>query len=319
MNSKVINNVILNLMTNNQEHRLSMFIGVKEYQSAYTDIVNQLPNYPENSKIFLDIILQIQNMAGEQKTSKKGYADSKNILREALVVLTADYGRKLSAYASFNNKVVLAHEVKFSESKLRQVSDIAVRDYAQIVHERAEPLLAELVQYGINAETQKTLLEAINTYNSSIGKPAVGKIEGAQVTKKLASLFDIAENALSKMDLAVEIVRLSQPGFYDGYRAARKLSSSGSGSLSVMGFVTDAASGQPLKGVSIWIMLNGEHATDFRTVIKKSAEKGGFNVKSLPEGVYSVLLKKVGYADKTVTMNVSNSEMSVLNINLSKN
>jgi hypothetical protein len=32
-------------------------------------------------------------------------------------------------------------------------------------------------------------------------------------------------------------------------------------------------------------------------LVKKTAEKGGFNIKGLVSGTYQVTLKKVGYAD----------------------
>lgn len=58
-------------------------------------------------------------------------------MKESLIVTTADYTRKLGVYAKFTNNATLAQEVKFTEGKLRQVADTAVKDYAQIVYDRA--------------------------------------------------------------------------------------------------------------------------------------------------------------------------------------
>ena len=53
-------------------------------------------------------------------------------------------------------------------------------------------------------------------------------------------------------------------------------------------------------------------------VTKKTAEKGGIQVKSMPAGTYQVTLKKAGYADQIVTVSVNDGEMTVLNVSISK-
>lgn len=310
-------------MTSPQESRLSMYLTFKDYQAPYTTITNALPNYPANSTILLNTIPQIQAISEQQKMSKKGITDGKNSLKESLIVMAADYARKLGAYAKFTNNATLAQEVKFTESKLRQVADTAVKDYAQIVYDRAQPIVASLATYGITAATQTALASAIMAYNASIGKPGAGRSEGTQTTKQLVALFKTADAALANMDAAVEIVRLTQVNFYNGYKSARKVIETGAGSLSVKGMVTDAKTGTPVKGVTVTFSLDGgftkaKSATNTPDVIKKTADKGGFNIKSLSSGTYQVTLKKVGYADQIITISVNDGEMTILNVSLEK-
>ena len=310
-------------MTSQQEDRLSMYLTFKDYQAPHTSITDGLPNYSENSTIFLNTIPQIQSIWEQQKLSKKGVTDSKNQLKETLIVLTADYARKLGAYAKFTNNAKLAQQVKFSEGKLRQVADTAVKNYGQIVYDLAQPLVGSLAQYGITDETQATLADAITAYNDSIGKPGAERSEGTQITKQLATLFKTADTALENMDAAVEIVRLTEVNFYNGYKSARKVIETGGGSLSVKGLVTDAQTGSPLKGVTVSFALDGGMAKAATTttepeLVKKTAEKGGFNVKSLTSGTYQVTLKKVGYADQVATISVNDGEMTELKISLVK-
>lgn len=310
-------------MTNPQESRLSMYLTFKDYQAPYTTITNALPNYSANSTIFLNTIPQIQALSEQQKMSKKGITDGKNSLKENLIVMAADYARKLGAYAKFTNNATLAQEVKFTESKLRQVADTAVKDYAQIVYDRAQPIVASLATYGITAATQTTLASAITAYNASIGKPGAGRSEGTQITKQLATLFKTADAALANMDAAVEIVRLTQVNFYNGYKSARKVIETGVGTLSVKGMVTDAQTGAPVKGVTVSFSLDGglskaKGATSTPDVVKKTADKGGFNIKSLASGTYQVTLKKAGYADQVITASVNDGEMTIVDAKLDK-
>lgn len=310
-------------MTSQQEDRLSMYLTFKDYQAPHSSITDGLPNYLENSNIFLDTIPQIQSIWEQQKLSKKGVTDGKNQLKETLIVLTADYARKLGAYAKFTNNAKLAQEVKFSEGKLRQVADTAVKNYGQIVYNLSQPLIGSLPQYGINEETQATLADAITAYNDSIGKPGAERSEGTQITKQLAALFKTADTALENMDAAVEIVRLTQVDFYNGYKSARKVIETGSGSLSVKGLVTDAQTGSPLKGVTVSFALDGGMAKAATTttepeIVKKTAEKGGFNIKGLATGTYQVTSKKAGYADQVITISVSDGEMTVVDVKMEK-
>lgn len=311
-------------MTNQEESRLSMYLKFKDFQAGYTAITSPLPNYSANSTIFLNAIPQIQAYSQLQKTSKKGVTAGKNQNKETLIVMTADYFRKLTVFAKFTNNTTLADEVKITEGKLRQVADTAVKDYAQIAYDRAQANLASLATYGISAATQTTLQAAISAYNASIGKPGASRTESGKNTQQLKALFKTVDTALANMDAAVEIVRLTQPDFYKAYHNARKVVYTGTGSLAVKALVTDAATGEPLKGVMVSFSLDGaavktKAASAKPDLVKKTAEKGRFNIKTMPAGIYIVTLNKNGYADHTTTIAVSDGEMSELNVQLTKN
>jgi hypothetical protein len=303
-----------------QESRLSMYLAFRDFQAAYTAITNPLPNYTTNSTAFINTITQIQAIAEQQKLSKKGITVNKNQLKNALIVQVVDYSRKLGAYAKFTNNPTLAKEVQMSESKLKQVADTAVKDYAQIVYDRAQPIVNSLATYGITTATQTTLLAAINAYNASIGKPRAGATEKSQHTKQLADLFKTTDTALSNMDAAVEIVRLTQTSFYNGYKTARKIVETGVGKLAVKGVITDN-SGAPVKGVSLSFTLDGNaaRASNSKPLNKKTADKGGFYIRTLTAGIYKVVISKNGYLQQETTLAVSDGEMSVLNVQLVKN
>ncbi len=308
-------------MNKQQESRLSMYLSFRDYQSAYKATTDPLPNYTDNSTTFENTIVQLQDVAEEQKISKKGVTDLKNNLKESLIVPSADYARKLGVFAKFTNNPTLAQEVKFSESKIRQAADTAVRDYAQIVYDRAQSNLAALATYGITAATQAALLAGITAYNDSIGKPGAGRTESTQTTKLLDKLFKTADTALENMDAAVEIIRVSQPAFYTGYKNARKIVETGTGSLAIKGKVTDARTGEPVKNATLTFTLEsgsamGKGGKAGKSIVKKSAAKGGYNIKTAPSGMYVVTVTKVGYPDQEKRVAVVDGEMTDLNIEL---
>ena len=318
-------------MNTRQESKLSMYLAVKDFLTANASIVTPLPNYSGYFTTFQNSITQIQTYAEQQMFDKTGISVSKKQLRDNLVALAADTSRRLTAYAKFANNQVLLKEIKFAESDLKKCADTVLRDYAQGLYDRAQTNLTALATYGIAAATQTALQAAITAYVNSIPKPRLGITDKKQSTIQLANNFDAADAAIYNIDTIIEIVKVTQANFYNGYKTARKIVITGTNTLSVKGLITDASTGEPLKGVTINFCpecieptqkaaANGMSAVKEEIVLtKRTAEKGGFNIKSLPEGVYKVTIKKNGYQEQVVTVAVTDGEMGDLNVALSKN
>ena len=165
----------------------------------------------------------------------------------------------------------------------------------------------------------------MESYQNTIGKPGASRAESTQVTQQLSDYFKKADEYLYYMDLAVEIVRLSEPVFYHAYRNARKIIDNGTGSLAVKGFVTEQASGEPVKGATLLFTPLGEDgalraagAMVSSSISKKTDEKGGYNIKSLPEGVYQVVVKKVGYEEQVTQVAIAAGERKTLDVVLQR-
>ncbi|NTW50702.1 MAG: carboxypeptidase regulatory-like domain-containing protein [Chlorobiales bacterium] len=90
----------------------------------------------------------------------------------------------------------------------------------------------------------------------------------------------------------------------------------GQGSLAVQGVVTDSVTGDPVKGAVLKFVLNGNSAT--ADLIKKTAEKGGYNIKTIAAGIYTVTVTKTGYTERVTSLTVSDGELSELDIQLTK-
>jgi len=225
-------------MQSRQESRLNMYLLVKDYLATNAAILNPLPNYSGYATAFLGAIGQIQTHSEQQMFDKSGLRANKEQLKSTLGMLAADCSRKLQAYARYANNLLLLSETKFTESELNKASDNVIRDYAQGVCDRAQSNLAALTAYGITSATQSTLQHAIDAYVVAIPKPRIGTTETKQSTQLLAGAFVAAQAALENIDSTVEIVRMLQPNFYNGYKSVRKLIKNGRRSLVVKGVVS---------------------------------------------------------------------------------
>lgn len=308
-------------MTTKQETKLNMYLAVRDYLIPNESITKDLPNFAANATRQKETILNIQAFAEKQKFDKKGLAKLKKELREKLITLSIDNSRKITAFAKFSNNILLQNDVKFTSSNFSKMTDTGLKDYAQIVYDKAEANVDALPSYGITAETQKTMLETLTAYNESISKPRVGIAERSQATKQLASLFDTADTILRNMDLAVEIIRIPQKNFYDGYKTARKTIETSSAYLTLKALATERQTGLPVKGAIFTFKASAKmdgFASVNGEIVKKTAEKGRFHVKNMPAGIYQVSVRKPGYADKTETVIVADGEMTDLRVELEK-
>lgn len=312
-------------MTNNQESHLNMQVTTAKFCDENSTAVRSLPAYSSNLQILLESNQQIQDIAGFQGTGTGGITSNKKQLRLNLNASGSDTARKLTSFAKLTDNYTLLGEVNFSESDFNKFSDIEARDKAQILHNKAQEHISELPVYGINEETQVIAQNNINSFTNVIVAPRIGIANKSQATKQIAGLFKTAATALEKMDAAVEIVKLTEPVFYDGYKSARKVIRKGTGKLAVKGLVTETGNGQPIKGVSVTFTLNDTTArlnaagNEGQAELSKiTAAKGGFNIKSLAAGVYKASFKKMGYADQVVTVNVNDGEITVVEVKLNK-
>ena len=217
-------------MTNGQENHLNMQLTVVKFCNDNLSVVTNLPGFSANLQIVSDCNDQIAIVAELQETGIGGVTTNKKYLRLNLNALSSDTARKLTAFAKLTGNHTLLGEVNYTDSDFKRFSDIEARDHAKIVYNKAEDNLAALAEYAISAITQTELQTAIQSFNNEITAPRISATSRTQATKQLVKLFNVARMALDKMDAIVELVRLTDPNFYNGYKAARKIMNKGKGS-----------------------------------------------------------------------------------------
>jgi hypothetical protein len=314
-------------MTSLQESRLSMFMAVRDFLTANATITATLPNYAGYFTAVQNGITSIQTIREQQEFDKTGITENKNQLKVTLVAQAIDISRKVVAYATVVNNTVLLEEVRYSESDLKRSPDTILKDRCQVIYDRANANVAALATYGVTAAILTNLQTAITNYNAAIPKPRLGINDKKQATIQLSNLLDTVDSNLYKIDTLVEIVRTSQLNFYNSYKNTRKIVSTGVGSLALRGTAIDIQSGDPVTNATFTFSQNGGTSKAASAsasgngnghIVKKTAAKGNFNIKSMPEGNYSVTVTKPGYKDKVVTVSVTDGELCDLEVEMEK-
>lgn len=298
-----------------------MLFAVRDFLILNLANIKDLPEFETKQSLLQNTILEIQRISELQKFDKTGLAREKQQLQDVLIMLTKGNSNKLTAFAKLKKDLVLLNEVKFSTSDLKRSPDSALKDLAQIIYDRAEASLDMLGGFGITRETQTVLLNAINSYNASLAKPRLGTMEKSQATKKLDILFKEGDKILGDIDAVINMLIIDNPNLLNGYKSARKVVVTGTNSFSLKGSAIESVTGIPLKGVTFTFasdnpMLAGKEIKP--EVVKKTAEKGKFVIKSLPDGTYTVKVTKTGYKEKIVRVSVPAGELASLNVELEK-
>ena len=314
-------------MNSKQSNKLNMYLAVEVVLTTFALVMAGFTKFAGFFTALQTEITQIRACDQEQMVDKTGIAVGKGQLKATVVTLIADLCRKLRAYATMENNQPLLSETDISESRIKRCPDNELLGFAQGICARGTEHLIALVPYGYTALNHAALEEAIASYQVSIPTPRIGTIDTRQSTLEMAQAFEETDEAIANIDILVEVLKLSKPEFYSTYKSARKIIDLGTGSLGVKGLITDSGTGEGLSNATVSFALEGSEngmrglsgISGTPGIEKKSALKGGFNIKSLAQGVYSVTVKKYGYADQMTTLNVTSGELALLNVKMVKN
>jgi len=298
-----------------------VYSGISVGFQQELQITKEWPEFTHRFTAFQSNIKQIQLIAESQKDVKTGLAKDKKELRNNLITLASDNSRKVYAFADNTNNKTLMDEVNFSISDLGRKTDVALKDYAEILLKKAEANIGSLATYGITPETQKVLSGLIAAYDSSLAGPRVGISVKSQATKELGVLFNSSDTILEKMDNILGIIQLTQVKFSNGYKSVRKMVDTNTGNLALKAKAIDLASGEPVKGVLF--TFKPDRAKSAGTggngeLTKKTADKGSFHIKNMQPGMYRVIVRKPGYKEKEVSVSIADGERSDLKVELEK-
>jgi len=306
-------------MNSKKENRLSMYLVLRDFLDKNTAITAVLPNFADFNTALNDGIVKIHQIRELQELDKRGLAKGKMKLKDQLVFKALDVSRKTVAYAGFIGDTELFNEVNYSDTELRRCADTVLYDRARIIHDRAETNAPALAAYGVTPADLIELQSFVEAYYDAIPKPRIGIADKKQATEQLEAAFKDVDNAISQIDVLIEVVRASQPLFFSGFQTARTIVDNGSGKIALRGKVTDNATGNPLFGAIIIFTpksKSGQPAETYHPVRKRSSLKGAFNIRNLARGTYDVKIEKPGYQIGNFTVHITESERCDFNAEL---
>ncbi len=299
-------------MTINQESRLKMFLAVSEFLAGNGEITKQLPGFDTCVSELNNTIQMIKESDEKQKNITTGNTKLKNESRHKLVTLASETAVRVIAYATINDDKKLLDEVNFSISDLNRMTDLQLRGFSELLLQNTEKIVGSLAPFGISSETQKNLAGVIAEFIASLTGPRIAVTKRHDATIQLDFHFSEADAILDKMDALAAILKSSDTGFSNSYKGVRKIIKVSGGSMALKATIRESASMQPVKGAICTWRSNGLSGT------KRSAQMGSFFIRNMKPGKYEITVKKEGYREKLVSVNINPGERSDLEVFIEK-
>jgi hypothetical protein len=305
-------------MTTNQRIKLNMFLSVRNFGNLNEAIVKTINKFLSAFTALLGYIDEIQLISEAQDTDKTGLTIDKNKLKKSLVSIAFKNANKLSILAKQTNNNTLLNEVGLNESELLKLPEVRLRDQVQIIYDRVQANLENLAEQNVTPETQKKFLDTIKAFNISLASPRSVIAERRKATQQLYNLFKNADATIDIMDLAASSVRDELPDFFNGYKAARTLVNTSSGSIALRAIARELFSGIPVHNAIFTFHSELPSSNGNGQVVKKTSEKGNLQLKSINPGMYKVIVTKLGYKNKEVSIIVNEGERCEMAVELEK-
>lgn len=248
----------------------------------------------------------IEKNRDAQLATTKGPTSEKTDLWEVLIDKALFVINRIQSYANTSHNLELSESVKFTATDLRHARDSKLVGMCNMVVAKARIHQVALADYGVSEAVLDDLASAIDDYSKAMIKPETVRSEIKTATENLVVLMRASDELLSsRMDLDIEVFKLTAHDFYSQYQTARMGTSKGSHTTMLIAHVTDAEDGSPLKGVTITLTLLADSSV---TLTKKSAEHGNLYVPSLVEGKYQMKVEKTDFESQLLPVTVVKGE-----------
>jgi len=257
----------------------------------------------------------------QQEANSSRNTSLKKQLRLSVITQGIDIASRLMAMSINTNNTSLQALIDYTKTDLVKSTDSNLISICQVIHDNANLHLTALAPYGVTPAIVATLQTSINSFSAAIPKARIDTTGSAEITKQLIHHFNDLKITWKKIDILVEIVRLSHPAFYGEYKKLRRVITRGSIPHSLIVQTLNAQTGAPEANVIITLTLvNDKPKTITKVnkalVIKKTAMGGGAFLRNIPDGTYHVSATKTGFQESIMTIAINNGESTSLTINL---
>jgi len=301
-------------MINLQERKLQMYLTLRALLRAYPEVLAKLPNGVEYLAALDVVILTIQHNIELKQKGTKTISNQQKEQKAQLKSRILEDGQKLKAYANYQNNADLVAFCSTTDSKLGKLNDTEFVVYAKSLYGYIGEALRPLARYQLTPETQASLLDLITGFE--LINPALSNAQGSykNLSGNLVENYKEADAIVAKLDIEMELVKSSDTQVYNLYRTKRKVDYS-IDSNDLVGHIYDAETGAGLPNATLTFTLNDSTAAP---IVKTSADKGGFQIKTIAPGIYTVVITKIGYQTQTLPITIMGDDQFSLDVRLVK-
>jgi hypothetical protein len=311
-------------MNNRQESKAAMYYVSRDFLILNEPIVNSLPKGSMLLNSLKTCLNGLTAAKNQQAVNNTGIVIDKNSQKQLIAEASTEIKDKILAYAGLEDVKGISQKINFSESDLRRASDSTLIERCFIIEAIGREHVAKMEEYHLTIEELDALNAMVKDFEKNITTPRITVTEKSVATKRIEELIKEIDGILSKIDLIVNTQKKIHPIFYKHYQKVRKVVMLQGSSLKVKAHAFDHVTKEGIKGVLFVPEQNQQqpNATHGRIrpiLIKKTANKGSFHVKSIPSGNYTVTISKPGYESQVITVYVADNELTIIEVFLVRN
>jgi Carboxypeptidase regulatory-like domain len=297
-------------MNAKQNAKFRMYRATETHCSDNLEITKNMPAFTAAFNNFKAKLTEITGTTQQRSSVLVGITTDKNVSRQNLGKQASDAAGMIFAFASVIGNNTLKQQVNVSETKLVQTNEEQFVSRCQNIHAKGTEHLAMLADYGITEQTLNNLQSAIDEYVAKSPKSRTAKSSRKTMTANLSQLFREADIILKEqMDKLVVVFRAEHPDFVKTYEATRIIIDPATTTTQLKGKVTNQADGTPIKGAAV-------NVVEANLTVQTDA-KGGYLVKPIIVGKYTVKFSAAGFASKEIDeVDAKLGAVNVLNVAL---
>jgi hypothetical protein len=221
-NSPMSHNITGVPMTGNQSNKHSMYTATVKLLRNGAAKTAVIPAFAGALQRMDTLVMQIGDKDKERMGKTTGKHAVKDEAEDALMTATIILASALSAFARSQGNTELKERVHIRENQLRHARSNEQINVAKIIHDLAKANEQGLVEFGVNAAMMEDLKSRIAAYEAAVKDWSSGVAERVGARTAVGELFVQADEILKEdLDPMMQIFRVTDPEFYNDYRAAR--------------------------------------------------------------------------------------------------
>ncbi len=190
------------------ENNNAAWSGLPAFQSLYSQFLSQLSD--------------LEAKAYEQTQATIGVSALTRQKREEVAELAYSMANSIKAFAVVSNKAELIEQIKFSQSEVRDTNKVRALQLIDLVIEKSTLYLNDLGIYGVSQQQIDDLTALREELEAMLNAPRNAILERKLYTSALEKISRNIDHLLrEKLDKLAEVLKLTQPEFYEEYKNAR--------------------------------------------------------------------------------------------------
>jgi hypothetical protein len=279
-------------MNATQESKLNMYRATQKHCTDNAAIVKTVPAFETALNVFNVKLSAIIAATQQEDLVTKGITVDKSEAKKTLCRLTTDIAAPIFAYASTTTNNKLKQEVNFSYSDLLRTKDDLMAPRCQNIKDLGTANIDALKPYGITAAGLDALQTEINNYQVKVPTPRNSAAQKKTIRENIKNLFKETDIVLKEqLDKTVVGFKAANPDFVSTFKANRIIIDPGKSTTILKGTIQSAIDKSPVSGATILVVETGNKAP--------GNEKGSYQIKPIPAGIYTISISAPKYKDKT--------------------